>query len=108
MARSYHQMGNAYTQKGEYPRAIENFQKALNIRLQYYGEIHPDVAASYYRLGNVYEQLGDLNKAIEYYGKAVAIDEETLGAEHPFTLEDKATLEALRAKLKEQENTPAE
>lgn len=104
VATSYHQLGKVYTQKGDYPKALEYLQKALNIRLKNYGEIHFEVAASYFYIGSVYEQLGDIAKAIEYYEKAVRIDEHALGIDHPYTIEDKATLEAAKAKMKEQEN----
>ena len=108
VAHSYHQLGKVYTQKGDYPKALEYLQKALNIRLTNYGEIHYEVAASYFYLGSVYEQLEDLAKAIEYYEKAVRIDEQALGIDHPYTIEDKATLEAAKAKMKEQENETKE
>ena len=108
VATSYHQLGKVYTQKGDYPKALENLQKALNIRLKNYGEIHFEVAASYFYIGSVYEQLEDIAKAIEYYEKAVRIDEQALGIDHPYTIEDKATLEAAKAKMKEQENETKE
>lgn len=108
MATSYHQLGKVYTQKGDYPKALEYLQKALNIRLKNYGEIHYEVAASYFYIGSVYEQLGDIAKAFEYYEKAVRIDEQALGIDHPYTIEDKATLEAAKAKMKEQENETKE
>ena len=108
VATSYHQLGKVYTQKGDYPKALEYLQKALNIRLKNYGEIHFEVAASYFYIGSVYEQLGDIAKAIEYYEKAVRIDEQALGIDHPYTIEDKATLEAAKAKMKEQENETKE
>ena len=108
VATSYHQLGKVYTQKGDYPKALEYLQKALNIRLKNYGEIHFEVAASYFYIGSVYEQLEDIAKAIEYYEKAVRIDEQALGIDHPYTIEDKATLEAAKAKMKEQENETKE
>ena len=108
VAKSYHQLGKVYTQKGDYPKALEYLQKALNIRLKNYGEIHFEVAASYFYIGSVYEQLEDIAKAIEYYEKAVRIDEQALGIDHPYTIEDKATLEAAKAKMKEQENETKE
>jgi superkiller protein 3 len=62
-AEKYFQQGYAYNNKGDYDKAIEYYNKAI--------ELNPDYAVAYYNLGNVYNNKGDYGKAIEYYNKAI-------------------------------------
>jgi tetratricopeptide (TPR) repeat protein len=59
--------------------------KALAIRQQLYGEIHPDVSNSYDNIGQIYENEGKFDQALEYYKKTLAIDLKTVGERHPNT-----------------------
>ena len=53
-AYSYNQIGNAYANLGELKKTLDYHEKALAIRLQIYGDAHPDVATSYSNIGNAY------------------------------------------------------
>ena len=70
---------------GDYPKALEYYQKALAIKEKVLGEEHPSTATSYNNIGGVFDSRGDYPKALEYYQKALAIFEKVLGEEHPNT-----------------------
>ncbi|MCJ1993883.1 tetratricopeptide repeat protein [Lactococcus piscium] len=65
-ARSYNNLGNAYKAKGEYDKAIENYEKSITI--------DPNYTGSYNNLGNVYKAKGEYDKVIECYEKSISID----------------------------------
>ena len=76
-------MGVIYYGLGDYNKAIEYHEKALEIRINTLGESHPDIADYYNNLGVVYNDLGDYGKAIEYYEKALEIRINILGENDP-------------------------
>ena len=82
-AAFYYEFGAANENQGQYPKAIEFHQKALDIRLKTLGKDDVKVAYSYNGLGSAYRCQGNSPKAIEYHEKALAIRLKTLGAEHP-------------------------
>jgi len=65
-ARFYHNWGDDHYRKGEYDRAISNYNKAL--------EIDPRNDAVYLNRGNAYARKGQYDQAISDYGKALEID----------------------------------
>ena len=83
VARSYHNLGFAYRDKGDLDQAIEYLNKALKIRLDLFGEKHPDVAGGYNNLGTVYRQKKDFDQAIAYYDKALKIQLNLFCEIHP-------------------------
>ncbi len=58
-------MGVAYNKLKEYQKAINAYQKAI--------EIKPDNHGAYYNMGNAYGELKEYQKAINAYQKASAI-----------------------------------
>ena len=74
----------AYT-LGDYKKAVEYHNKAVEINEKTLGKEHPSTATSYNNLGLAYYSKGEYERAIEYYEKALAICEKTLGKEHPST-----------------------
>ena len=76
-------LGTSHYSLGDYSKAIEYYEKALEIRINTLGENHPDIAGSYNNLGIAYRSLGDYGKAIEYHEKALEIGINTLGENHP-------------------------
>lgn len=62
---SYHEKGKMYADKGKYDKAIENFNKEI--------EIHPDNGFAYYGRGASYKGKGLLAEAIEDYTKAISL-----------------------------------
>jgi len=65
-ARPYHNRGNAYKDKGEFDRALSDYNKAL--------AIDPDLAISYVNRGIIHQNKGNFNQAISDFNKALALD----------------------------------
>ena len=84
-ANSYNNIGSAYSNVGDYRKALEFHTKALNIREKILGKEHPDTAASYNNIGYTYYRVGDYHKALEFFIKSLNAKERTLGKEHPST-----------------------
>jgi tetratricopeptide (TPR) repeat protein len=59
-------MGLAYTGLGKFKKAIEAYEKAI--------EINPYYGTAYYNMGIAYTGLGKFKKAIEAYEKAIEIN----------------------------------
>lgn len=62
---------------------MEYYNKALEINLKQFGEIHPDVATSYNNIGNIYDSEGKAQKALEYYNKSLNLKVKMFGKDHP-------------------------
>ena len=62
---TYNVLGLAYSEKGEFERAIKVYDKVINLA--------PKVSLYYSHRGNMYSQLGDLDKALADYNKAVEL-----------------------------------
>lgn len=78
-----HHGGILFNRLGEYQRALEMDEKALEIRKKALPEDHPDLAQSYNNVGNTYSNIGDYQKALECQQKALEICEKALPADHP-------------------------
>jgi tetratricopeptide (TPR) repeat protein len=63
---SHNNLGDVYARNGNYPMAVEEFTKAV--------EINPNYADAYHNLANTYQMMGQEDKAIENYDKALAIN----------------------------------
>ncbi len=64
-------LGLAWDSKGDYNKAIEYYEKALQSDLNTFGEEHPNVAIRWNNLGLAWDSKGEYDKAIEYYEKAL-------------------------------------
>ena len=71
-ATTYNNLGRVYDETGEYGRAIENFQLALNIRLATVGDSHPATAATYHNIGLAHLQNKQPAQALPFLDKALA------------------------------------
>lgn len=76
-------LGLTYRALGDAYKAIEYYEKALEIDLKVFGDQHPKIAIRYNNLGGAYRGLGDALKAIKYYEKALEIDLNVFGDQHP-------------------------
>ena len=76
-------LGAAWNAKGNYDKAIEYYEKALNSDLKNYGEDHPNVATYRNNLGATWKAKGEYDKAIEYYEVALNSDLKNFGENHP-------------------------
>jgi CHAT domain-containing protein/Flp pilus assembly protein TadD len=75
LSRSYHNLGVALKEKGNFRTAIDQLLKAVLIRRQLEDKSH--LATSYQELGIVYAREGDYDYALEYHRAALQIFEET-------------------------------
>jgi len=76
-------IGQQFEFIANYEKAIENYKKSLAIRLDSFGEDHPDSCKAYESLGGGWMKTGEYNKAIEYFEKALAITLKSFGKDHP-------------------------
>jgi len=69
LAKSYNNIGLVYNSKGEYDKALEFYQKSLEINLISLPPNHPDLATSYNNIGLVYNSKGEYDIALEFFQK---------------------------------------
>jgi len=67
-ADAYNNRGLDYANLGKYDKAIEDFNKAI--------ELNPDLAVAYYNRGNTYAELGEYDRAIKDYDKAIELNKD--------------------------------
>ena len=77
------------------PEAKQKLEESLNIRKQFLGERHPDLAWALISLSIWYEKEGELSDAIRLMQEAYDIRTEQLRSEHPYTIEAKQRLDEL-------------
>jgi tetratricopeptide (TPR) repeat protein len=66
LAIIYNNRGNAYTRRGEYDRAIEDYDQSLNI--------NPSYTAAFSNRGAAYQKKGAYVRAIEDFDRAIELD----------------------------------
>lgn len=64
---------------------MENYQKALAIRLEANGQEHSSTGNTYHNIGIILSAQGKYEKAMEIYKKALAIYLKAAGPNHPIT-----------------------
>jgi tetratricopeptide (TPR) repeat protein len=82
LATAYNNIGEIYSQLGDYDRALKFLDKALYIRLKGTVSTHTDLAAIYNNLGYVHYKKNQPEKALEVFEKALEIDTQALGDHH--------------------------
>jgi tetratricopeptide (TPR) repeat protein/predicted MPP superfamily phosphohydrolase len=75
-------LGSTYGYLGNYKKALEYQNNALEMRKNLFGEEHADTAVSLNNVGAIYGKLGDYEKALEYEKKAFEIRKKLFGEEH--------------------------
>ena len=73
LAAVYNSQGIIFTEKGDYKKAMDLHNQALNIRLNIKPIIPASLIESYNNLGNIYEKIGDFGKAILFFRKAESV-----------------------------------
>jgi len=68
---------------GYYQKALNILNDALELKKQYFGNIHVSVAHTYQNVAIVYHRLGKYSKALQHYDDALKILQKKLGPEHP-------------------------
>ena len=75
-------LATCYSKTGQQTKAIELYERALNILKSLYGEDNHSVASCYNNLGNAYSKMNQNRQAIGIYEKAIAIAERVYSGEH--------------------------
>lgn len=78
----YNQLGCLYYAKSDYPKALDNWKKALDINLKLYGNTE-NTGVAYSNIGQVYQGMGDYSRAIANYEAANSIFIKLFGNVHP-------------------------
>jgi tetratricopeptide (TPR) repeat protein len=81
-ANALDSLATAYSEKCEHEKAIECFEKSLNIFLETLGPNHINTATSYHNMGSALDNKGDFDKAIDCFEKSLAIKHTILGDSH--------------------------
>ena len=82
IVNSYSGIGLAYENLKQPEKALESFQKALQIRLRLLGKSHPEVIANYRAISAVYVELEQYDKAIDSIQNVLIIQTELHGENH--------------------------
>ena len=61
--QNHNNLGDMYARHGEYEKAIQEFQTAVNLK--------PNYGDAYHNMANVYWQIGKIDEAVFYYQKAL-------------------------------------
>jgi len=102
IASSLNNIGVIYQYKKDYPKALEYYNQALEIRMKVLPENHQDQAASYTNIGETYEFLGEYQLALEHAQKALIIYQTIFDNNYPYVLMVKELVQRLQEKLNEQ------
>ena len=92
IARLFNESGLFLIDQGDARRAIDCFERALDVIEKVRGHDHPDTLTSRNNLAGAYESAGDLNRAIPLYERTLADAERILGPNHPNTLTSRNNL----------------
>ena len=95
---SYFINGLRYHSQGDYAKALEYYEKALD-KCERLVPDHPLTATFYNNIGLVYDEQGNYTKALEYYEKALDIFERKLGPKHPDTMTVKINMQICRDEM---------
>jgi serine/threonine protein kinase len=81
-----HTLGSSYSYLGEPARAIQQLQRALELRTVRLGPDHPDTLTTQNNLALACQAAGRWDQAIPLFEKTLAARTAQLGAQHPSTL----------------------
>jgi tetratricopeptide (TPR) repeat protein len=66
-------MGLVYENMGEYSKALEFYEKDLEITLKVLPENHPDLATNFSNIASLYYEIEEYSKALSLYERALKI-----------------------------------
>ena len=76
-------LGTLYDNQGDFVKAVNYKEMALQLCVSLFGENDPSTATYYANLGTTYHHIGEYDKAIEYNKKALQIRQQVFGTAHP-------------------------
>ena len=96
-ATMYNNLGNAYSDTGQYREAIASYQKAL--------ELDPAMSGVYYNLADAYTALGEYESAIKSYKKLLVLNPDDINILRSLAflynkIQDKTEMQTLQKRIK--------
>jgi serine/threonine protein kinase/tetratricopeptide (TPR) repeat protein len=85
-------IGETYRYLGESARAIQQLERAVQLRTASLGPLHPDTLNSQNELGIAYRDVGQFDKAISLLQRTVEAKKRALGPDHVDTLDSQRAL----------------
>jgi non-specific serine/threonine protein kinase/serine/threonine-protein kinase len=85
--RLHHTIGEVYRTLGHHAQAVEEFEKALELRRKSLGEDHPDTLRSMLKLALVYSAVGRSDDHLRLVSDVAERGRRVLGDEHELTLD---------------------
>ncbi|MBK8793061.1 MAG: tetratricopeptide repeat protein [Holophaga sp.] len=79
-------MGRTYLDLGQYPEAVKQLERAVELYRQSLGASHPKTLNTTTQLGEIYRLQGKFTEAEVLCGRVLEISRRALGPEHPGTL----------------------
>ena len=79
----YNQLGIIKNRQGHYEKALQYYQKSLDIRQRTLPNNHPHLATSYDNIGLVYSNMREYPQALSFHEKALGIYQKTLPDDDP-------------------------
>ncbi|CAF1242279.1 unnamed protein product, partial [Didymodactylos carnosus] len=79
----YNYLALVHHAKGEYDKALENYERTLEIKLKSLPSNHPSLATTLNNTGLVQDEKGEYNKALEKYERTLEIQLKSLPSNHP-------------------------
>jgi tetratricopeptide (TPR) repeat protein len=70
----------------KYSKALESFEKSLELKQATLPSDHPDLANTYNHIGLVHWNMGEYSKALPCYERAVEIGQRAFPQNHPYLL----------------------
>ena len=85
LAKCHHQYGEIYIMQNSFPKAMQDLEKSLELKLQVVGDNQLDVTDTYRAIGRVNLYRMELPQAKEMFDKSLAIRQRVLG-DHNFEI----------------------
>ena len=76
-------IGLVYQQQGKNEEALDQYNRALDIRIRVLGHDHPDVAGLYNNISDVYHHKGKVKEELDHLHREIEIQMRVLGKDHP-------------------------
>ncbi|MBD3646100.1 MAG: tetratricopeptide repeat protein, partial [Pseudomonadales bacterium] len=100
-ATIYETLGQLYTLKIEYNKAIQYFQRALSFAPTATTPNHPLVADIHQGMGKAFERKPEYKRALQHYETALEIRMKKFGAEHSETRSVQADIDRVQGRVRD-------
>ena len=95
----WNNLGLVWHHKEDHDKAIDYFEKALQIDFKNFSPAHPQVAIRWNNMGSAWIDKGDYDKAIDYFEKALVVFKKAK-LPHRISMVEKNIRKARKAKSK--------